>query len=465
MPAGTIALTNNSATITGTGTSFTTELKVNDFLVSTVGGLAYTLGVKSIQSNTSLTLMEVYTGPSASGQSWTPVPYGTMASITAQVAAQVTYAIRGFNLDKANWQQIFTGTGTVTVTLPDGTSWQGPAWGGIGTTLANKAAKGANSDITSLSGLTTALSPEQGGTGQKTAGNGWKALLDGRTPTIARTDLQLTSAATSTVQASTTDSTAGALLINGAWGLGGGGVASITWGDAARQQRSSFVSNSTDSPIANTLFMGINCSHGVDAAFAAQFAARGALGAYWRTRESTNFNAWRKIYDDGNTTKASDGTLKAASPVARIVCSRENSQRTDVAETGFSWCGCGTSNEEAEGITLSRLEAGVYILTGSAGLATEGWQLLPPRDPMGSGDLGIVEAEQTVSGGLTIKLYKRRYIMTDDGEIVADKGALIDVPANSWIDVRLDMPEDSAYNRNQAGLQSSALEDEQQAGS
>lgn len=139
MPAGTIALTNNSATVTGTGTSFTTESKVNDFLVSTVGGLAYTLGVKSIESNTSLTLMEKYTGPSATGQSWTPVPYGTMAAITAQLASQVTYAIRGFNLDKANWQQIFTGNGTVTVTLPDGTSWQGPAWGGIASTLNSKA--------------------------------------------------------------------------------------------------------------------------------------------------------------------------------------------------------------------------------------------------------------------------------------------------------------------------------------
>lgn len=139
MPAGTIALTNNSATVTGTGTSFTTELKVNDFLVSTVGGLAYTLGVKSIESNTSLTLMDNFTGPSASGQSWTPVPYGTMAAITAQVAAQVTYAIRGFNLDKANWQQVFTGTGTVTVKLPDGTSWQGPAWGGIAGAISGKA--------------------------------------------------------------------------------------------------------------------------------------------------------------------------------------------------------------------------------------------------------------------------------------------------------------------------------------
>lgn len=139
MPAGTIALTNNSATVTGSGTSFTTELKVNDFVVSTVGGVAYTLGVKSIESNTSLTLMENYTGPSASGQSWTPVPYGTMAAITAQLAAQVTYAIRGLNLDKANWQQVFTAPGNITVSLPDGTSWQGPSWGYMANQFANKA--------------------------------------------------------------------------------------------------------------------------------------------------------------------------------------------------------------------------------------------------------------------------------------------------------------------------------------
>jgi len=144
MPAGTIALTNNSATVTGTGTSFTTELKVNDFLVSTIGGLAYTLGVKSIESNTSLTLIEKYTGPSASGQAWTPVPYGTMAAITAQLAAQVTYAIRGLNIDKGNWQKIFSSDQSVTVNLPDLNTFTGPSWGYLAskfTTLGNAAYK------------------------------------------------------------------------------------------------------------------------------------------------------------------------------------------------------------------------------------------------------------------------------------------------------------------------------------
>ncbi|KVJ66140.1 hypothetical protein AWS29_24590 [Enterobacter hormaechei subsp. steigerwaltii] len=162
---------------------------------------------------------------------------------------------------------------------------------------------------------------------------------------------------------------------------------------------------------------------------------------------NSTYYPYYEFYTTGNTTKASDGTLKAASPVARIVKSQEECQRADIDEAGFAWCGCGTANAEAEGIKISRLDVGVYILTGSDGLASEGWQLLPPMDPGGMGELGIVEAEQAESGGLTIRLFKRKYMLSDEGEIVKTKGEPMDVPVNSWIDVRLDMPDDSAFNQ------------------
>ena len=167
------------------------------------------------------------------------------------------------------------------------------------------------------------------------------------------------------------------------------------------------------------------------------FYARGMVGGNWLPPI--------EFYSTANTTKASDGTLKAASPVARIVKSKDESQRSDVAEEGYNWCGCGTANTEAEGIKISRLDVGVYVLIGSAGLASEGWQLLPPMDPGGMGELGVVEAEQTESGKLTIRLFKRKYMLSDDGEIVKTKGEPMDVPVNSWIDIRLDMPEDSIW--------------------
>ncbi|WP_312055861.1 tail fiber domain-containing protein [Pantoea brenneri] len=175
MPAGTIRLTNNSASVTGTGTAFTTELKANDFLVAVVGGVTYTLGVKSVESATALTLVTAYNGPTTSGLAWTPVPNAALVGITAQVAADVAKAIRGLNLDKANWQQFYSGTGTITVTLPDGTTYTGPAWNSlgnsatrnVGTTLGTVAAgdDGRFSTVNGMSGgtLSSGLSVSSSG--------------------------------------------------------------------------------------------------------------------------------------------------------------------------------------------------------------------------------------------------------------------------------------------------------------
>lgn len=168
MSAGTITLTNGSAIVGGSGTSFTTELAAGDFIVSTVGGVPYTLPVKTVDSDTQLILVSNFTGPTQSGAAWSAVPRVALNMVTAALVAQSAEALRGLNYDKQNWQSIFSGAGNVTVTLPDGTTWTGPAWNSITTSLSGKAAKGANRDITSLSGLTTALSVEQGGTGSTT---------------------------------------------------------------------------------------------------------------------------------------------------------------------------------------------------------------------------------------------------------------------------------------------------------
>ncbi|MDU1433888.1 MAG: phage tail protein, partial [Citrobacter freundii] len=174
MSAGTLTLTNNSAVVAGSGTAFTTEVAAGDFIVVTVGGVPYTLPVKSVESGTALTLVSNYTGPTQSGAAWSAVPRLALNMVTAALVAQSAEALRGLNYDKQNWQQVFSGTGNITVRLPDGSSYTGPAWGGITTALSDKAdktaladyaKKGSNSDITSLSGLTTALSVKQGGTG------------------------------------------------------------------------------------------------------------------------------------------------------------------------------------------------------------------------------------------------------------------------------------------------------------
>ncbi|EKA8396984.1 TPA: tail fiber domain-containing protein [Salmonella enterica subsp. enterica serovar Senftenberg] len=168
MSAGTITLTNGSAVVGGSGTSFATELAAGDFIVSTVGGVPYTLPVKSVESDTGLTLVSVYTGPTQSGAAWSAVPRVALNMVTAALVAQSAEALRGLNYDKQNWQQFFTADGDVTITLPDTSQTTGPSAKKLINSVSDKAKKGNNSDITSLTGLTTPLSVAQGGTGGAT---------------------------------------------------------------------------------------------------------------------------------------------------------------------------------------------------------------------------------------------------------------------------------------------------------
>ncbi|MES3628354.1 tail fiber domain-containing protein, partial [Citrobacter freundii] len=128
MSAGTLTLTNNSVQVLGTGTSFTTELTAGDFIVVTVGGVPYTLPVKSVESGTVLTLISNFTGPTQSGAAWSAVPRVALNMVTAALVAQSAEALRGLNYDKQNWQQVFSASGMITVKLPDGSSFPGPSW-------------------------------------------------------------------------------------------------------------------------------------------------------------------------------------------------------------------------------------------------------------------------------------------------------------------------------------------------
>lgn len=137
MSAGTLTLTNNYSGVTGRGTAFTTDLSAGDFIVISVGGVPYTLAVRAVNSNTSVSLVSNYTGPTLSGAAWNAVPRVALNRVTASLVAQCTEALRGLNYDKQNWQAVFSDSGDITVILPDGSSFTGPSWKKISDLLAD----------------------------------------------------------------------------------------------------------------------------------------------------------------------------------------------------------------------------------------------------------------------------------------------------------------------------------------
>lgn len=139
MSAGTLTLTNNSAAVAGSGTAFTTEVAAGDFIVVTVGGVPYTLPVKSVESGTALTLVSNFTGPTQSGAAWSAVPRVALNMVTAALVAQSAEALRGLNYDKQNWQQFFTADGDVTIKLPDTSQTTGPSAKKLINSVAGKA--------------------------------------------------------------------------------------------------------------------------------------------------------------------------------------------------------------------------------------------------------------------------------------------------------------------------------------
>ncbi len=145
MSAGTLTLTNKSTAVTGSGTNFLTDLAVGDFIVTTVGGVAYTLPVASIANATTLTVVSQFTGPTAGGVAWNAVPRSAMSLIAAATATQAAEALRGINYDKSNWQNVFSGSDTINVKLPDGSTFTGPSWNYLSNRLNNKVDYGSQS--------------------------------------------------------------------------------------------------------------------------------------------------------------------------------------------------------------------------------------------------------------------------------------------------------------------------------
>ncbi|EAO3197397.1 phage tail protein [Salmonella enterica] len=408
MSAGTLTLTNDTDAVTGSGTAFTAELAAGDFIVVTVGGIPYTLPVKSVNNNTSLTLVSVYTGPTQSGAAWSAVPRVALNMVTAALVAQSAEALRGLNYDKQNWQSIFSGTGNITVKLPDGSAWNGPAWNGITTELNKKANA---SDLGSAASKNTGLNSGD----IMTVGSFGIGAKDG----------------------------AYAFEVNDF-----GAVQVAMSGSGLRTYRNNGFLGDGDQSIAQyspTIWVGTGDTW---ASLSLPYSPAGKI-AVASGSESAGRMVVRLLWDNSNTVVDGNGFIKQASPVVRIF-----------SDGGYE------TNDESEGVVVTRIQTGEYLIEGCTGLnADAAWGGIDggfeiPVDRNKQPRIWL-DYKVNADGSILVRTFHRvhpsaptfaqnRIGNTDnDGvftETVAD-GEPVDIPADSFVSVRVEMPEDSIWNQ------------------
>ncbi|OYM94210.1 hypothetical protein [Acinetobacter baumannii] len=141
------------------------------------------------------------------------------------------------------------------------------------------------------------------------------------------------------------------------------------------------------------------------------------------TDGSSDFTAKYFFRTSSNTTVDANGFLKNASPVVKLFADKIE------------------PNEEAaeQPLSFEKLGIGHYLVKGSSGFAKEGWWIEIPTDTHGN-KICAVEYQTLENGDLEIKTFKKK--MNDEGDIVANLDAPIEIPTNAngeprWIDIRL----------------------------
>jgi len=478
MANGTINLVNNSTALTGAGSKFLTEVTPGDFIYVEVGTVPYTLPVDKVNSDTSITLLRKFTGPTINGIAWTLIPRRAQNSVASALADQVAEAIRLSLNNENNWQKLLTENGNVTITRPDGSSYTGPSWVYLLNTVLKKGDYGLGGHGTNaMLAAADAKKPQYNGfygvQSEPTYGNA--AMISfgfdsgSQTHIIAKQGGQAPSLG---ICGSTPQ---------GAFGVWGkiytefqkptyadvsavpyrGPLNDVDLNNVRGAQYGRFcqplTANATAArhyPLteAGALDVHQTSANGAEACVQ-EYRSFSSRRTFTRTFNPSGsiWTAWAEFFTTANSTRASDGTLKAASPIVKLF-----------ADGSFE------TNEESEGATVTRLDVGQYLIEGCEALNSDaawgGWDggFDIPTD-RNKQPLIWLDYDVNQDGSVLVKTYHRTHpdspefarnrigYKNDAGDFIETVANWdpVDIPSDQFVSVRVEMPQDSIWNQRQ----------------
>ncbi|NIA43715.1 MULTISPECIES: hypothetical protein [Providencia] len=448
---GTVTTTANSTKVTGTNTKWkdnNSRVSAEQIILIVNGTTAYINSIQSIQSDTELTLS--FPAPVA-------VKNGTYNIHTTMVNSVSDAANKIVAMNVANVQfsdivnRLATETGVIEVVLPDGTKKSMKTFAEMEKQLDGKFDKAggtvtgplnADGAIQSKSGVIT--SHMDGRTGVQLDGRGDIAKLRGRNKDGTWFDHII-------------PESAGTLAQIGDFGLGiKTGVTLAQNGVVISDYRINGPAYCYGGATSDSYNKGNHTLFNIFAHttgnYGAQFgfAIGGKSDFGFRMIDNNAVLGWCTIYHTRNTTKDSNGNLKAASPIVKLFA--------DDIEL----------NEESEGVEMEHLGIGHYLIKGVVGFNADGaWGInngfVIPQDHNGK-NMVLIDYEVRPDGDIEIFVFhqqnadmperfqnKRIKHFDEEGvPVYFENYEPCDVPESRWIDMRVEMPPNSLYNQKQA---------------
>ena len=445
---GTVSTTTNSPKITGTGTRWkdnTTLVSVGQVVLIENGSNLLINSIYSVESNTALTLAFPVSAKLTNAKY---IILTTMIDSISDGVNKATAIAIASEVYTDILNQWMTAQGTIDVELPTGQKIKLRTVAEMDKQLDGKLDKTGGSVEGGLS-ATGAIQTSGGQVTAHTAG-GVGAQLDSRGD-IAKIRSRNKNG---TWFDHSIPETSGTLMQVGDYGWGGLGL-------ELKQSTAEMESYLKNSSTASQIFRNtVNTSSYSDVWSPLIYAKTG--GTWFSVSVSYQSGIMKIGYGDGssstsaimyntkNTTKDSNGNLKAASPVVKLFA--------DNIEL----------NDESEGVEMEHLGVGHYLIKGAVGFNADGaWGInngfVIPQDHNGK-NMVLIDYEVRPDGDIEVFVFhqqnadmperfqnKRIKHFDEEGvPVYFENYEPCDVPESRWIDMRVEMPPNSTYNQKQA---------------